>query len=89
MRTYKKRHDVDMKMYFKPETMKEIAMAYRKALDDHQVYFEQNPIKQLEYTINCVFDSWDSDRAKVYRKHMNIANDWGTAEKVLFFSLSL
>jgi len=79
MRTYKKRHDVDLKMYFKPETMKEIAMAYRKALDDHQVYFEQNPIKQLEYTINCVFDSWDSDRAKVYRKHMNIANDWGTA----------
>jgi pyruvate,orthophosphate dikinase len=79
MRDYKKRHNVDLKMYFKPEVMKEIARSYRKALDDHQVYFEEDLIKQLKYTINCVFDSWDSDRAKVYRKHMNIANDWGTA----------
>ena len=79
MRDYKKRHNVDLKMYFKPDVMKKIAISYRKALDDHQVYFEQDLIKQLKYTINCVLDSWDSDRAKVYRKHMNIANDWGTA----------
>ncbi|MBE0640192.1 MAG: pyruvate phosphate dikinase [Bacteroidales bacterium] len=79
MRDYKKRHNVDLKMYFKPEVMKEISLSYRKALDEHQVYFEQDLVRQLKYTINCVFDSWDSDRAKVYRKHMNIANDWGTA----------
>lgn len=79
MRDYKKRHNVDLKMYFKPEVMEEIAMSYRKALDDNQVYFEQDLIRQLKYTIQCVFDSWDSDRAKVYRKHMNIADDWGTA----------
>lgn len=79
MRDYKKRHNVDLKMYFKPEVMREIARSYRKALDEHQVYFEEDLMKQLKYTINCVLDSWDSDRAKVYRKHMNIANDWGTA----------
>jgi pyruvate, orthophosphate dikinase len=79
MRDYKKRHKVDMKMYFSPEIMKQIALSYRKALDDHQVYFEQDLVKQIKYTINCVFDSWDSHRAKVYRKNLNIADDWGTA----------
>jgi pyruvate, orthophosphate dikinase len=79
MRDYKKRHRVDMKMYFSPATMKQIALSYRKALDDHQVNFEQDLFKQIKYTINCVFDSWDSHRAKVYRKNLNIADDWGTA----------
>lgn len=79
MRDYKKRHKVDMKMYFAPDIMKQIALSYRKALDDHQVYFEQDLLKQVKYTINCVFDSWDSHRAKVYRKNLNIADDWGTA----------
>jgi pyruvate, orthophosphate dikinase len=79
MRDYKTRHKIDMKMYFSPDTMKQIALSYRKALKDHQVYFEQDPFKQIKYTINCVFDSWDSHRAKVYRKNLNIADDWGTA----------
>lgn len=79
MRDFKIRHNVDLKMYFKPEIMREIAQAYRKALDDFGVYFEQDLIKQLRYTINCVFDSWDSDRARVYRKYLNIADEWGTA----------
>lgn len=26
-----------------------------------------------------VFNSWDSARAKVYREHMQIADEWGTA----------
>jgi hypothetical protein len=59
--------------------MKQIAKSYQQALEDHNVHFEQDLIKQLNYTINCVFDSWDSERAKVYREHMQIANDWGTA----------
>jgi pyruvate, orthophosphate dikinase len=76
---YKKRYNVDLKMYFKPEHMQQIAKTYKQALHDHNVPFEQDLKKQLNYTINCVFDSWDSERAKVYREHMQIADEWGTA----------
>lgn len=79
MLDYKKRYNIDLKMYFAPRHMKQIAKSYKQAIEDHNVHFEQDLIKQLNYTINCVFDSWDSERAKVYRKNMQIANDWGTA----------
>ncbi|NLN95252.1 MAG: hypothetical protein GX128_03670 [Bacteroidales bacterium] len=76
---YKNRYGIDLKMYFLPDHMKQIAKSYRQAIADHNVYFEQDLFKQLNTTINYVFDSWDSERAKVYRKHMQIADEWGTA----------
>lgn len=79
MRDFKKRYGVDLKMYFAPEHMKQIAQSYRKAIEDHRVHFEQDLYRQLNHTINCVFDSWNSERAKVYREHMQIADEWGTA----------
>ncbi len=79
MRDYKKRYGVDLKMYFLPAHMKQIAQSYRQVIADHHVHFEQDLYKQLNITINCVFDSWNSERAKVYREHMQIANEWGTA----------
>ncbi|MBE0663446.1 MAG: hypothetical protein IH597_13380 [Bacteroidales bacterium] len=79
MRDYKQRYSIDLKMYFSPDHMKQIAKSYLQAIQDHKVHFEQDLYKQLNYTINCVFDSWSSERAKVYREHMQIADEWGTA----------
>jgi pyruvate, orthophosphate dikinase len=92
MLDFKKRYSVELKMNFLPEHMKQMAKTYRQALQDHSVYFEQDLIKQLNYTINCVFDSWDSERAKVYREHMQIADEWGTAvivQKMILGNLNL
>ena len=44
--------------------------------------FPQDVHEQLWGAIRAVFDSWDSDRAKVYRRINDISGDWGTAVNV-------
>lgn len=44
--------------------------------------FPQDVNEQLWGAITAVFDSWDSDRAKVYRRLNDIPADWGTAVNV-------
>ena len=44
--------------------------------------FPQDVAEQLWGAIAAVFDSWDSDRAKVYRRINDIAGGWGTAVNV-------
>jgi pyruvate, orthophosphate dikinase len=44
--------------------------------------FPQDPHEQLWGAIRAVFDSWDADRAKVYRRLNSIPGDWGTAVNV-------
>src|SRR6188768_3786796 len=44
--------------------------------------FPDDPWEQLEGAIAAVFDSWESDRAKVYRRLNDIPGDWGTAVNV-------
>ena len=41
-----------------------------------------DPYKQLERSIEAVFRSWDSARAKAYRAHHGISDDLGTAVTV-------
>ncbi len=44
--------------------------------------FPQDVHAQLWGAIGAVFESWESDRAKVYRRLNNIPGDWGTAVNV-------
>ncbi len=44
--------------------------------------FPQDPHAQLWGAIRAVFESWNSDRAKVYRRLHQIPDDWGTAVNV-------
>lgn len=44
--------------------------------------FPQNPRTQLDMSINSVFDSWNTERAKLYRRRERIPNDLGTAVNV-------
>ncbi|MEL7188131.1 MAG: pyruvate, phosphate dikinase [Pseudomonadota bacterium] len=44
--------------------------------------FPLDVTEQLWGAIAAVFDSWDSDRAKVYRRLNDIPADWGTAVNV-------
>jgi pyruvate, orthophosphate dikinase len=44
--------------------------------------FPQDVLAQLWNAMGAVFESWESDRAKVYRRINNIPGDWGTAVNV-------
>ncbi len=44
--------------------------------------FPQNVLEQLYGAISAVFLSWESKRAKVYRKLHHISEDWGTAVNI-------
>ena len=45
--------------------------------------FPQDTNEQLKLAINAVFESWDNQRAKVYRKINKIPDDWGTGVTVI------
>ncbi len=76
---YKKVYNVTRKIDFPPAVMREIAFAYKKELTDRNIPFEPDPMKMLRQAIIAVFDSWDNARANVYRSHLQIAHEWGTA----------
>ncbi|NLT71058.1 MAG: pyruvate, phosphate dikinase, partial [Verrucomicrobiaceae bacterium] len=44
--------------------------------------FPEDPMEQLVGSVNAVFNSWQNDRAKVYRQKYGIPAEWGTAVNV-------
>ncbi len=44
--------------------------------------FPQDPLQQLYESIDAVFRSWDTPRARIYRNHNKIPHDLGTAVNV-------
>ncbi|MBN2637628.1 MAG: hypothetical protein JXR65_00920 [Bacteroidales bacterium] len=80
-------YKVDQKGNFSPATMKKLAFTYKQKLAENQIYFEEDVFKQLITIINLVIESWSSKRAIVYREHLQIADEWGTAvivQKMIF-----
>jgi pyruvate,orthophosphate dikinase len=82
MADFKNRTGLPYKRDFTGEQMKQVALAYRGLMQQHQLIMEDRPFEQLTRAINGVFDSWTSSRAETYRKIMNISGDWGTAVTV-------
>jgi pyruvate, orthophosphate dikinase len=50
--------------------------------DDAGREFPQDPREQLDLAIRAVFDSWNTDRARLYRRQERIPEDLGTAVNV-------
>lgn len=76
---FKKRYKVQLKVQFTPAQMRDMAFAYREVLHRNHIKIEEEMLPQIRQAILNVFQSWDTDRAKVYRKHLQIADEWGTA----------
>jgi pyruvate, orthophosphate dikinase len=79
---FKKTSGLPLKREFTAEQMQHVAMAYKKRLIDDGIELLETPIDQLFWIIQCVIDSWQSERAKTYRQIMGISEDWGTAVTV-------
>ncbi|MEW6307560.1 MAG: pyruvate, phosphate dikinase [Bacillota bacterium] len=54
--------------------LREVAAAGRK--------FPQDPLEQLRLAVEAVFRSWNTERAKVYRRSQRIPDDLGTAVNI-------
>jgi len=76
---FKERHGVAQKIQFSIAHMREITQSYKELLAEHGVKLEQDTFQQVIQAIRLALDSWDSDRAMAYRKHLQIADEWGTA----------
>jgi pyruvate,orthophosphate dikinase len=44
--------------------------------------FPQDPVEQLQRAVRAVFDSWNGERARVYRHREHISEDLGTAVNI-------
>jgi pyruvate,orthophosphate dikinase len=65
------------------EDLKELVARFKKAVKDKTGKdFPTDPWEQLWGSIMAVFDSWNNERAKYYRKLNNIPEEWGTAVNV-------
>lgn len=76
---FKNKYNIKQKIDFTPQTMREIAFEYKRLLETNNIEFEEDPFLQVRKAIISVFRSWDTPRAEVYRKHMRVADEWGTA----------
>jgi len=73
---------IPFKREFSGEQMREVALAYRRMLIDAGIDLETDPIEQLHTVIKMVLASWESSKARAYRRIMGISDDWGTAVTV-------
>lgn len=77
--SFKEKYNIEKKTEFTSTQMREIAHTYNEVLINNHIELEQDVYKQLEQAILMVMDSWDSDRSIIYREHLRIADEWGTA----------
>ena len=91
IKRFKSKYSVKQKSEFDAFEMREMAYAYKQILEENKVEFEQDPFKQIIDCVNMVFESWNSERALAYRRHLGISENWGTAvivQQMMFGNLS-
>ena len=68
---------------FTVEDLKKLVEAFKKVVKDHTgKEFPTNPWDQLWGAVCAVFDSWNTERAVLYRQLNQIPEEWGTAVNV-------
>ncbi|MDL1963059.1 MAG: pyruvate, phosphate dikinase [Deltaproteobacteria bacterium] len=88
---FKEKTGIPYKREFTGEQMRELALTYKKNINDADIDLVEEPLEQLHLIIKKVFDSWNALKARTYRKIMGISDDWGTAvtvQEMVFGNLS-
>ena len=63
--------------------MKQLVTQFKEIIENEtDTAFPQDPKDQLAGAILAVFDSWNTDRARIYRRREHIPHDLGTAVNV-------
>ncbi|QRV02406.1 pyruvate, phosphate dikinase [Arcanobacterium phocisimile] len=65
------------------EDLKELVVTFKEIFErETGIDFPQDPRQQLNLAVVAVFNSWNTDRARIYRRREHIPNDLGTAVNV-------
>src|SRR5256712_5487075 len=79
----KKRAGVKTDPELKPEHLRPLVKRFLAIYkDETRSEFPSDPVEQLREAIDAVFKSWNTDRAKTYRRMERIPDDLGTAVNV-------
>src|SRR5512141_1908852 len=71
--TKKKQKKVKLDTELDAQALQEVIKDYKAVVKKYaKIDFPQDPLKQLELARNAVFESWQNDRAKHYRRINNI-----------------
>ncbi|MBI1865062.1 MAG: pyruvate, phosphate dikinase, partial [Nitrospirae bacterium] len=77
------RHGAATDADLSPEALKALVADYQALIKTHTGRdFPEDPQEQLRLAINAVFQSWNNERANVYRRLHNIPHSLGTAVTV-------
>jgi pyruvate,orthophosphate dikinase len=79
MRETKEKYGVTKKAHLAADQMRELALCYRDFLRDEGDPIIDDPFAQILACVNLVLDSWSSERSRLYRRELHIAEEWGTA----------
>ena len=65
------------------DALKALVATFKDAVLEHSGHeFPQHPREQLDLAIEAVFNSWNTDRARLYRRRERIPQDLGTAVNI-------
>jgi pyruvate,orthophosphate dikinase len=79
----KERKGVETDVELEAKDLQELVDEFKQIIVDHTGHeFPQDPRRQLDLATRSVFDSWNTDRAKLYRRRERIPHDLGTAVNV-------
>jgi pyruvate,orthophosphate dikinase len=84
LKKIKEKKNVSLDTELDAEEMKHLVYEYKKIVEEETGKpFPQDTMEQLKLAINAVFNSWNNQRAKTYRKLNKIPEDWGTAVNIV------
>src|SRR3954454_20586666 len=79
----KKRAGVQADVELTADDLDELVETYKKIVHEHTGRpFPQHPREQLDLAIRAVFDSWNTERARLYRRRERIPHNLGTAVNI-------
>ncbi len=79
----KRDRDTENDLDLDADALAELVETFKGIVRDHAGReFPQDPREQLDLAIRAVFDSWNTDRARLYRRQERIPEDLGTAVNV-------
>src|SRR5688500_11023194 len=79
----KRKHGTDNDLDLDADDLRGLVTTFQQIVEEHAGRpFPQDPREQLDLAVRAVFDSWNTDRARLYRRQERIPEDLGTAVNV-------